>query len=176
MTDKSDDRRALILDRLADHILAHGLIAASLRPLAKAAQTSDRMLLYYFADKAALMDAAIGVIATRMTVQLSARTSAEPLPYDTLLARLSAILDEPEFWPFMCVWLELAAHAARGDALYAGISQRIGHGFLTWGAAQLASRDRETHARDAAKLLVAIEGMVVVKAIGLGPVAQLSVG
>ncbi len=174
MTNKSDDRRTLILDRLADHILAHGLIAASLRPLAKAAQTSDRMLLYYFADKAALMEGAIGVIAARMTVQLSARTAAEPLPYDALLARLTTILDEPEFWPFMCVWLELAARAARGDALYAGISQRIGQGFLAWGAAQLTSPDPQALARDAAKLLVAIEGMVVVKAIGLAPVARLS--
>ena len=39
-----EDRRALLLGKLADHVLAHGLSASSLRPLAKAAGTSDRML------------------------------------------------------------------------------------------------------------------------------------
>jgi AcrR family transcriptional regulator len=51
----SDDRLSLLLDRLADYVLAHGLTASSLRPLARAAGTSDRMLLYYFADKDAVM-------------------------------------------------------------------------------------------------------------------------
>ena len=40
------------LARLAtDYALAHGLIGLSLRPLAAALGTSDRMLLYHFADK-----------------------------------------------------------------------------------------------------------------------------
>ena len=47
----SVDRRGELLDRMAAHLLAHGLEGANLRPLARAAGTSDRMLLYYFADK-----------------------------------------------------------------------------------------------------------------------------
>ena len=54
---KPDSRRTEIVERLADHVLAHGLSASSLRPLAKAAGTSDRMLLYYFADKSEMMTA-----------------------------------------------------------------------------------------------------------------------
>ena len=43
---RTDKDRTRLLDRLAAHVIAHGLSAASLRPLAKAAGTSDRMLMY----------------------------------------------------------------------------------------------------------------------------------
>jgi hypothetical protein len=47
-------------------------------------------------------------------------------------------------------------------------------GFLAWGESQLASADPTARARDAAKLLVTIEGMVLVKAIGMGETVKLS--
>jgi AcrR family transcriptional regulator len=169
---KSEERRAAIVDRLADHVLAHGLVASSLRPLAKAAGTSDRMLLYYFADKPEIISATLARIAERMTVALSAHTAPKPLPLDALIGHLSSIVLRAEFWPYMCVWLELASRAGRGDPLYAPVAIQIGEGFLGWGAMQLDSPDGETRARDAARLLVVIEGMVLVKAIGLSDVVE----
>jgi AcrR family transcriptional regulator len=41
---KSDDKRDALLDSMADFVLTHGLSAASLRPLAKAAGLSDRII------------------------------------------------------------------------------------------------------------------------------------
>jgi AcrR family transcriptional regulator len=169
---KKDERRAAIIDRLADHVLAQGLIASSLRPLAKAAGTSDRMLLYYFNDKAEIISATIARIAERMTAELAAHSAPRPLPLDALIAHLSAIVLRAEFWPYMCVWLELASRAGRGDALYMPIAAQIGQGFLAWGAMQLDAPDEETRARDAARLLVIIEGMMLVKAIGLNDVVE----
>lgn len=169
---KSGERRAAIIERLADHVLAEGLVTASLRPLAKAAGTSDRMLLYYFADKAEIIAATLAHIAERMTVQLAAHTAPKPLPLDGLIAHLSDIVLRPEFWPYMCVWLELASRAGRGDPLYVPIAAQIGEGFLGWGAMQLDAPNEATRARDAARLLVVIEGMVLVKAIGFGGVVE----
>jgi AcrR family transcriptional regulator len=169
---KSDEKRSMIIDRLADHILAHGLVASSLRPLAKAAGTSDRMLLYYFTDKAEIISATITRIAERMTASLLARTASQPLPLNDLIAHLSTIVLQAEFWPYMCVWVELASRAARGDPLYVPIAAQIGEGFLGWGAAQLDAPDEETRTHDAARLLVVIEGMVLVKAIGLNDVVS----
>lgn len=173
--DKSE-KKAAIVDRLADHVLAHGFISASLRPLAKAAGTSDRMLLYYFADKAEIIAAILARIAERMVAALAAHTAPKPLPLDALIRHLSAIVLRAEFWPYMCVWLELASRAGRGDPLYAPIASQIGEGFLGWGAMQLDSPDEEARARDAARLLVVIEGMVLVKAIGLSDVVERSAG
>ncbi|GAB4009304.1 TetR/AcrR family transcriptional regulator [Nocardioides ultimimeridianus] len=48
---KDTDKRAKLADEATDYVLEHGLIGLSLRPLAAAIGTSDRMLLYHFADK-----------------------------------------------------------------------------------------------------------------------------
>jgi AcrR family transcriptional regulator len=171
--DKTGARRAAIVERLADHVLAEGLIAANLRPLAKAAGTSDRMLLYYFTDKAALVAAVLAHIADRMTEALAPFTAPKPLSLSALTAHLSSVVLNDAFWPYMCVWLELASRAGRGDPLYVPVARQIGEGFLAWGEMQLASEDARTRKQDAAKLLIAIEGMVLVRAIGLGELIEL---
>ena len=68
----ADTRRDAIVDRVADYLLAHGLDAATLRPLARAADTSDRMLLYYFPDKQALLAAAADRLSQRLIALLAA--------------------------------------------------------------------------------------------------------
>lgn len=173
---KSDARRAEILERLADHVLAHGLSASSLRPLADAAGTSDRMLLYYFADKAEMMTATLSVIAMRIMAAMEMRKAAEPLPFDQLLPiMLDAIVDD-EMWPFMRVWLEIASLAANGDAFYRTVGEQLGRGFLAWGAAQIDAPDEAQRAKEAARMLVMAEGMVVLKSIGLDGDARAAFG
>ncbi|MET0838962.1 MAG: TetR/AcrR family transcriptional regulator [Marmoricola sp.] len=44
-------RREVLAEQATDYVLEHGLIDLSLRPLAAALGTSDRMLLYHFQDK-----------------------------------------------------------------------------------------------------------------------------
>jgi AcrR family transcriptional regulator len=168
-----DEKRALILDKLADHVLAHGLSASSLRPLAKAAGTSDRMLLYYFTDKGALIAAVLQHIAERMVIAMEGAAAPEPLPYEALLTRLSVALSDPGFAPYMRVFLEVASGAANGDTTLSQIGEAIGRGFLDWGKAQLQS---ETPDIDAARLMVTLEGTVFLRAIGMGDVCRTALG
>ena len=170
---KAEDKRIAIAERLADHILNNGLIASSLRPLAQAAGTSDRMLLYYFDDKAEIIAVALQTVAGRMAMRMAAAVSPAPLPYDQLLPKLAALLSDDAFWPYMRIWLEIASRAAGGDAFYARIGEDIGRGFFSWGRAQLKADDKAALDKDAARLLVAIEGSVLLKSIGLGDVAVL---
>ena len=169
---KSDDRRAALIDRLADYVLAEGLSASSLRPLAKAAGLSDRMLLYYFKDKAEIMAAVLACVAVRLTTLLTARATKTPLPLDALRRELVAILFAPDLWPYMRIWLEVAALSARGDPFYRAVGEQLGRGFLGWGAAQLDCPDEEARIRDAAQLLVSIEGILFLKSIGLDDVCD----
>ena len=164
---KPDTRRAEIIECLADHVLAHGLSASSLRSLAKAAGTSDRMLLYYFADKAEMMTATLGVIAMRIMVAMDARKAPEPLPFDKLMPILLDAIVDDVMWPFMRVWLEIASLAANGDAFYRAVGEQLGRGFLAWGASQIDASDDTQRQKQAAQLLVMAEGMVVLKSIGL---------
>lgn len=170
---KSDRRRADIVERLADHVLAHGLAGASLRPLAEAAQLSDRMLLYYFPDKAAIIAAVLQRVTERLTALLMAHTGARPLPFDALLTALHGVLFGDDVWPYLQLFLEVAALAGRGDPVARSVGERLGRGFLAWGAAQLDS-PQATRADDAARLLVMVEGMMVLKSLGLADVNKIA--
>jgi AcrR family transcriptional regulator len=168
------DRRTALLDKLADHILAHGLSASSLRPLAKAAGTSDRMLLYYFPDKDALVAATIEVVAARLTAILETHATAGPLPYAALKPVLLDLILTDDLWPYLRLWLEIAARAAQGDALCRMVGEQIGRGFLAWGAAQLDSTDTAAREVEAAQLMVALEGALFLKSVGMEDVAVLA--
>jgi AcrR family transcriptional regulator len=59
------DRRAKLLDKVANYILSSGLADLSLRPLATAVNTSPRMLLYFFGSKERLIAEALAHIRIR---------------------------------------------------------------------------------------------------------------
>ncbi len=164
---KDEARRSALIERLTDHVLACGLRSASLRPLAKAAGTSDRMLLYYFADKAELLGTVLESVAARMTAALAQHIAPELLPLAELEARLVTVLLDDQFWPYMALWLEIASLSARGDPLMRDIGNRIGQGFLMWGAMQLDSA-AEHRVNDALRLMIGIEGRVLLRSIGMG--------
>jgi AcrR family transcriptional regulator len=52
-------QRDELLERVTDHVLEHGLIGLSLRPVAAAVGTSDRMLIYHFTSRDALVSAVV---------------------------------------------------------------------------------------------------------------------
>ena len=58
-------RRATLAEAATDYALEHGLIGLSLRPLAAAVGTSDRMLLYHFAGKDDLVASVLRVSTDR---------------------------------------------------------------------------------------------------------------
>ncbi len=169
---KAEERKAAILDRLADHVLAHGLTASSLRSMAEAADTSDRMLLYYFKDKAEVMSATIERVAARLVAILGERATPEPLPLHSLRLQIWKVVSAKELWPFMCLWLEIATLSARKDPFYGPVGEKIARGFLDWGKAQLKSATPAKRESEAAQLLVSIEGMAMLKSLGLEDVCE----
>jgi AcrR family transcriptional regulator len=54
-----ESRRDWLLRACTDHVLSEGLIGLSLRPMAKAVGTSDRMLIYHFGSRDGLVAAVI---------------------------------------------------------------------------------------------------------------------
>lgn len=168
---KPDTKRADIIERLTAFVLAEGLSASSLRPLAKAAGTSDRMLLYYFKDKSEIITAVLEHISAQLVEMIADRTTTELMPVDALRRKLAGIVFEDALWPYMRIWLEVAARAAMGDPFYRAVGEQIGRGFLEWGKAQLQSDGDAQREIDAARLLVSIEGMLFLKSIGLDDVS-----
>ena len=64
-TSREDRARAALLAACVEYVLAHGLADLSLRPLAAAAGTSPRIILYYFSSKDELVDAVVAEIGRR---------------------------------------------------------------------------------------------------------------
>jgi len=168
----SNERRAIIIDQLADHVLAEGVASASLRRLAEAAHVSDRMLQYYFSDKAKIMDATLERVSERLIALLNARTAPSAMSHDRLLAELSNVALADDLLPYMRLWLEVAALSARNDPVYRDVAERIARSFLAWGASQLDRATAHEREADAARLFVMIKGLVLLKCLGLGDVCE----
>jgi AcrR family transcriptional regulator len=69
-------RRDELLDRVTDYVLGHGLIGLTLRPLAAATGTSDRMLIYHFGSRDALVSAVVARSTERAIVEVEALPAA----------------------------------------------------------------------------------------------------
>ena len=163
-----DDRRDAAIERMADHLLAHGLDGARLRALAAAAGTSDRMLLYYFTDRDELLTATLQRIAARLTAMLDAAIPpGVKLPYVPLLSAVWQAMRSPLLAPYMRIWLELAAGAARQRNPERGIATAIITGFADWAAQHLDGSDDE-----AALLLATVDGMLLLDAAGRSDLAD----
>lgn len=158
-----DEQREAVVERLAAHLLATGLSRTSLRQLAAAAGVSDRMLLYYFADKAEVLSAVMARVAGELSMRLAEAIPGEaPLKPSILVRRAAAFTTGPEMRGFMRLWVEVVAAAARGEAPFPAIVAQVMAGFRLWVDARLdlpAGADREA---TAAAIIAVIDGLALV--------------
>ncbi|MEO1014098.1 MAG: TetR/AcrR family transcriptional regulator [Pseudomonadota bacterium] len=159
--------REELLETIVETLLERGLGAASLRPLAKAAGTSDRMLLYYFKDKNELLQAAFGALAGRLMAQLeSAFPEGTTAPPSELLARLGEITRGADLKPAMRLWIELTAAASRGEEPHGSVGAAILDGFLAWIERRLPADFEGDRPAMAAAILAAVDGAAILDALG----------
>ena len=150
-------KRDIYRDRLVAHVLEHGLRGASLRPLAAAAGTSDRMLIYHFGSKDALLADILDAVAERMKAGL------EILHPEGERVELAALLDTlaaPGFLPFFRLWQDLVGGAAHEEWKFAETARRIIDDMHVWLASRLGDDDQ------AALALAAIDGMAQMRLVG----------
>lgn len=162
-----------LLPPLMAHVLSEGLGQASLRPLAKAAGTSDRMLIYHFGTKEGLVKDLLAHIAEVYAAMLDAAIagSAPPATRTELLTRILAQNDDPAMAPFMQLWWEIVAGSARGLPGFRAAAEAMVTKLLAWLEAQMPAGDPDP-AGGARFLLVAIEGTAMLAAVGHMETAQ----
>ena len=160
---RKSDQRAMVLERLASHLLATGLAQTSLRELAQAAAVSDRMLIYYFTDKTAVLSETIALVVGRLSVAL-----AEALPEDVQLApgqltrRAVEITTRADLRPYMRVWIEIVAAAARKEDPYVAIADQVMTGFRAWIESRLDLPDGKARAEAALAIIAICDGLALV--------------
>lgn len=157
---KRDTKRAELAERLADHVLMHGLAGSSLRPLAEAAGLSDRMLVYYFTDKNGILETVCAVISRRLDAILECARPQRPLTVPDLRAHLWHAI--PGNILRLC--LDLAIAASHGNAAAGVGASRLGRQISSFAAAHVNSRSRGA---DSARLMAELFGMAAGQASGL---------
>jgi AcrR family transcriptional regulator len=90
------ERRAELVEGALDYVLAHGLVGLSLRPLAAALGTSDRMLIYHFGSKERLVGEVLAHAQQRLAQSVA--------PPDAKVGTLAGLVDH--------LWTALKAPAA----------------------------------------------------------------
>lgn len=133
----NDDKKAALLQPVLDHLLERGLHESGLRALAERAGTSDRMLIYYFGTKDALITAALALLAEQLTLALEPTLGRARLPPDEVEALLLAQLTQPHFTPAIALFFEVAAQAARGVSPYPAAAAALQLRLLHWIDARL---------------------------------------
>ena len=161
----TEGKKNCILNKIADHLLANGLQEASLRPMAAAADTSDRMLLHYFINKEELLTATLMLITNRLLLLLNS-SGTQQMPFHLLLPHLAVMIKDPQIQPFLRLWLQLTASAATGEEYCKSIAKKMGDHFFDWILAVIKV-ERETDRKPLAALAFAtIEGLVLLDALG----------
>ncbi|WP_240044607.1 TetR/AcrR family transcriptional regulator [Nocardioides albidus] len=115
---KDGERRAQLAEEVTDYALEHGLIGLSLRPVAAALGTSDRMLLYHFSGKDDLIATVLHTANERSIAHLRSLPAASSVR-EAVLA-LWAASTEGRLERCQRLYVEAAALGLLGREPYAG--------------------------------------------------------
>ena len=164
--------RETLLPLLAAYVLKRGLAGLSLRPLAAAAGTSDRMLLYHFGSKQQLVADLLDYIAAEYEEALDG-----VLPTGRLASRaacleaVAAATRGAAFRPYLVLWWQIVAGAAHGEPIYTAAAGTIMDRLLDWLEHLLPANDPEPH-QAAQHILMQIEGAQMLDAVGRSGIAD----
>lgn len=158
-----DEQRERVIGDLAAHLLRNGLAQASLRQLAAAAGVSDRMLLYYFTDKTEVLALALRTVADDMAAGMGqAIPPGTRLGPNSFLAATARHVVGGPFRPYMRLWIEIVAAAARGEPPFVEIAAGITGGFLDWIESRLDPAVTPDPKGAAALILATLDGLALV--------------
>lgn len=168
-----EHRRAALAGAVAEHLLARGLGEAGLRALARAAGTSDRMLLYYFRDKDELLAEALGIVARRA---IEALTAAVPegtrLGEAALTLRLAEALRDERWGAPTRLWIEVAARAGRGEEPWRGTAGALAGAVAAWIEDRLVEAERVR----APRVQALLDGAAILEAAGRPDLVRAALG
>lgn len=123
------ERRRRLAEAATDYVLAHGLIELSLRPLAAALGTSDRMLLYHFDGKDDLVAAVLHTSNERSIEHLRALPPADSV-HAAVLALWKASSDGGQLERCQRLYVEAAALGLLGREPWAGVVRDANRAWL----------------------------------------------
>lgn len=161
MTDRGrpEQREAFLLGAV-EHVLRNGASGLSLRPLAAALGTSDRMLLYYFGSRERLLETVLDRVGDGLVAALSDAVPQGRSEPQVLLRALWSIAGDPAVQPVLRLYVEILGQAAAQVAPFPAAARRVAHRWLDWvqDRVDVPAAERQ---EAAAALLATIDGLLL---------------
>lgn len=154
------EQRAALLSGAVEHVLRHGASGLSLRPLAAALGTSDRMLLYYFGSRERLLETVLDRVGDGLMAALSDAVPPGRSQPDVLLRTVWSLARDPAVQPVLRLYVEILGQAAAQVAPFPAAACRVAHQWLTWVQDRLDVPVAERQDA-AAALLATIDGLLI---------------
>ena len=154
------EQRALLLAGAVEHVLLHGASGLSLRPLAAALGTSDRMLLYYFGSREHLLETLLDLVGDGLMAALSEAVPKGRSDPDVLLRALWSLAREPAVQPALRLYLEILGQSAAQVAPFPAAARRVAQQWLKWVQDRLDVPADEREGA-AAALLATVDGLLL---------------
>lgn len=158
--DKKTQKQKAIIEKTSAYLLTHGLLSVSLRPLAKALNTSDRMLLHYFSSKEALLNESLIYIANQFVVEMN-KQEVGKLHQAALIAQMGVIIQTDLFNQYMRLWLEILLSSLNSERTYGHLGGDFLDIYHAWIKSHLIIENDEQEQREISQTLAIIEGMVL---------------
>lgn len=158
----TEKKQAYVLGVIG-HLLARGLSDCGIRSLGRAAGLSDRMLIYHFGTKDALLDLALGTLAEGLAAQLSEVLGDQPRPALTLLAQLLEAARAPALAPSLRLWFEIVGAAAAGNEPFVRNARLLAQNWLAWLEARIDAADPLR----ADEVFARLEGRLLMRMVGV---------
>jgi len=111
-------RRAELLDRVAEHLLQHGIARFSLRSAAHLVGASARMLVHHFGSKERLLSEALALVRVRQVEHLAPHRAMPIASFDRVFRESWAMLAATEFRRYFLLNNEVIALALREPRRY----------------------------------------------------------
>ncbi len=164
--EKFNKKKIEISNKLAHCIIENGMKNSSLRQLASAIGTSDRMLLHYYQNKEELMNDVFYIISNKLINILSKKIKRR-LSLPEFIVYLYNEMNDKEMSKFMRVSMELMTYGINGDEdYYKKISKRQIDIFVEWIKNSIDVKENENIIELSSFVLILIDGMLLLNSVG----------
>lgn len=159
--------------RIAGYMLTHGISACSLKKMAEAASTSDRMLMHYFKDKDEIMLLALSHISQDMIALLNSNPDLR-LRFEAFIPFLLESIESEYFKPYFDIWFELIHLASVQPVPYAAMAKKIGDTYWEWLIKTNRVESEEQLEEKTALIFAFVEGLVLLNKMGMQDQGKLA--
>ncbi len=154
-----------LLEAAAAVALDRGMAAVTFASVGARAGVSDRTVVYYFPDKAALITAVVAALGERLQGVLAEAFGDAPLPVDALVQRSWPVLATPGTDPLFAVFLQVLGFATAGVEPYASLAVDFVDGWVAWLAPRVDAPTPDARRRCAAAAMAQLDGLLLLRSV-----------